>query len=292
MSEIEQQKKRVSFSQYSTYIKCPHKWELDYLKNMRVRDDNINTTFGTAIHHAIQTYLTELFTNGLKSANNLDSNTIFINKFKEEFKKIKEPPAEEDFNSFCEDGKAILAEIFHPMNLNKYFSIKKYSLVGIEIPLNANLINNLEFVGFIDVVLKEKDSDKYKIIDIKTSTNGWNKYMQEDEAKYVQLHLYKHVYSKKFNIPEKNIEIEFFIVKRKLYEHSYFNKSRIQTFSPTNAPKAIKESITNFVKFLDEAFTKDGNYNEDKIFPQCPGERHKNCKFCLYYKNQCDGKPT
>lgn len=45
-------KKRVSFSQYSTFLKCPYKWYLDYVKNLRVKDDNINTTFGTAIHHA------------------------------------------------------------------------------------------------------------------------------------------------------------------------------------------------------------------------------------------------
>ena len=48
-------KKRVSFSQYSTFLKCPQKWYLDYVKNLRVKDDNINTTFGTAIHHAFQT---------------------------------------------------------------------------------------------------------------------------------------------------------------------------------------------------------------------------------------------
>ena len=43
-----------------------------------------------------------------------------------------------------------------------------YELIGIEVPLNANLINNVEFVGFIDILLKYKHTNRYKIIDIKT----------------------------------------------------------------------------------------------------------------------------
>ena len=45
-----------------------------------------------------------------------------------------------------------------------------------------------------------------------------------------QLLLYKQFYSKQFNFPIDKIDVEFFIVKRKLYENMDFPQRRIQTF--------------------------------------------------------------
>jgi CRISPR/Cas system-associated exonuclease Cas4 (RecB family) len=100
-------KKRVSFSQYSTFLKCPHKWYLDYVKNLRVKDDNINTTFGTAIHHAFQTYLTSLYNEGVNIADALDVKKLFLDKFNEEIKKVKDVK-EEEFTDFIFDGNDIV----------------------------------------------------------------------------------------------------------------------------------------------------------------------------------------
>ena len=36
----------------------------------------------------------------------------------------------------------------------------------------------VNFVGFIDVLLKDKTTQDYIIIDLKTSTRGWNKYQK------------------------------------------------------------------------------------------------------------------
>ncbi len=57
---IVNEKKRVSFSQFSWWLKCPHKWYLDYVKGLKQFEDTINTCFGTAIHETIQTYEIEL----------------------------------------------------------------------------------------------------------------------------------------------------------------------------------------------------------------------------------------
>ena len=235
-------KKRVSFSQYSTFLKCPHKWYLDYVKNLRVKDDNINTTFGTAIHHAFQTYLTSLYKEGVSVADSLDVKKLFLDKFNEEIKKVKDVK-EEEFTDFIFDGNDIVDTFCKSANRLKYFPTKDYELVGIEIPLEIPIKNNVEFVGFIDIVLKERGKEYYRIIDFKTSSNGWNSYMKEDVSKLAQLHLYKSVYSKKFNVPLNNIEVEFFIVKRKLYENASFPQSRIQIFKPSAGPTIIKESI-------------------------------------------------
>jgi len=284
-------KKRVSFSQYSTFLKCPHKWYLDYVKNLRVKDDNINTTFGTAIHHAFQTYLTSLYKEGVSVADSLDVKKLFLDKFNEEIKKVKDVK-EVEFTDFIFDGNDIVDTFCKSANRLKYFPTKDYELVGIEIPLEIPIKNNVEFVGFIDIVLKERGKEYYRIIDFKTSSNGWNSYMKEDVSKLAQLHLYKSVYSKKFNVPLNNIEVEFFIVKRKLYENASFPQSRIQIFKPSAGPTIIKESIKSFVEFLDYGFTPDGNYNEANQYIKVPGNAKKNCKYCTHYKKLCDGKAT
>ena len=284
-------KNRVSFSQYSTYLKCPHKWYLDYVKNMRVRDDNINTTFGTAIHHAFQTYLTSLYNESVSIADSLDVKKLFLDKFNEEIKKVKDVK-EEEFTDFIFDGNDIIDTFCKSSNRLKHFPTKEYELVGIEIPLEISVKNNVNFVGFIDIVLKEKNKEFYRIIDFKTSSSGWNSYMKEDVSKLAQLHLYKSVYSKKFNVPLNNIEVEFFIVKRKLYENVSFPQSRIQIFKPCAGPTVIKESIHSFIEFLDFGFNSDGTYNENNQYIKVPGNGKKHCKYCTHYKKICDGKAT
>jgi hypothetical protein len=264
---------------------------LDYVKNLRVKDDNINTTFGTAIHHAFQTYLTSLYKEGVSVADSLDVKKLFLDKFNEEIKKVKDVK-EEEFTDFIFDGNDIVDTFCKSANRLKYFPTKDYELVGIEIPLEIPIKNNVEFVGFIDIVLKERDKEYYRIIDFKTSSNGWNSYMKEDVSKLAQLHLYKSVYSKKFNVPLNNIEVEFFIVKRKLYENASFPQSRIQVFKPSAGPTIIKESIKSFVEFLDYGFTQEGNYNEVNEYIKVPGKAKKNCKYCIHHKTNCDGKAS
>lgn len=282
-------KNRVSFSQYSTYLKCQYKWYLDYVKNLRVKDDNINTTFGTAIHHTIQTYLDKLYKQSAVEADGLDLKKIFLTKFEEEYKKVVEKN-EDEYTDFCFDGIDILETFCKSTNRSKYFPQKDYELIGIEIPLEISIKNNIQFVGFIDIVLKEKNKEKYRIIDFKTSTNGWNQYMKTSEDKLAQLHLYKSVYSKKFNIPLSNIDVEFFILKRKLYENVSYPQSRIQIFKPPAGPTILKESINQFIEFLDHCFDINGNYNMDGKFLKNPGAAKKNCKYCIHYKKLCDGK--
>ena len=102
------------------------------------------------------------------------------------------------------------------------------------------------------MVIKDTVRDVIKIYDIKTSTMGWNKYMKADKNKTDQLLLYKQFYSKQFNHPMDRIEVEYFIVKRKLYENLDFPQKRVQKFTPANG----KPSINQVVKRLDEFILK------------------------------------
>lgn len=285
-------KKKVSFSQYSMWMKCPYSWRLNYLEGMRKTDLNMSIFFGTAMHHAIQSYIEALYTKGLAEAGELNVFQLFKDKLQSELEKEKDKyvPTEEELAEFIEDGENIVKTVLNTANRMKYFPSKKYEFIGVEVPLDMEILHNVNFIAFIDLVLKDKETGKYKIYDFKTAAVGWNNYMKEDEAKYSQILLYKAFYSKKFNVNLSDIEVEFFILKRKLYENVSFPQSRIQTFTPTHTQSAISDALGGFIKFVQECFTPNGEYNKEAKYPKIPGKAKKNCKYCAHFKNKCDGK--
>ena len=167
-----------------------------------------------------------------------------------------------------------------------YFSKKGYELVGIEVPIEYKLPKDIKFIGYMDVVLYDSVRDRYKIIDIKTSTMGWNKYMKADKNKTDQLLLYKQFYGAQHDIPLDKIDIEYFIVKRKLYEKVDFPQRRVQTFQPANGKPSINKVINNLNQFLEESFI-DGEHNLEHNYIKRPSK--KNCRFCEFNQTEhCD----
>ena len=190
-----------------------------------------------------------------------------------------------DMEEFYSHGLIILE--WFKKNRNKYFSKKGYELVGIEVPINYNLPNDIKFIGYMDVVLYNKVSGRYKIIDIKTSTMGWNKWMKADKNKTDQLLLYKQFYSKQFNHPMDRIEVEYFIVKRKLYENLDFPQKRVQKFAPANGKPSINQVVKRLDEFMTESFNSDGEYNTEHIYRKEPSK--KNCRYCDFNQTEfCD----
>jgi hypothetical protein len=302
---IPPKKKKVSFSQYSKWLKCPFQYNLDYIKGFRKTDLSLHLFFGTAMHVAVQTYLETLYSKSKEEANSLDLNELFRATFKKEVEKeaskydllteeekktvTKFTYLQEDYDSFLVDGSNILDTFLNPFTKNKYFPAHKFEFVGVELPLDAEILNNISFIAYVDLVVKDKETGNHKIYDFKTSTLGWNSYTKQDESKYSQILLYKAFYSKKFNIPLNKIDVEFFILKRKLYENVSFPQSRIQTFEPPSNNSAVAEAIQGFTQFVEECFTKEGEYNTTAKFLKIPGKNKKNCKYCPHLKVNCDG---
>lgn len=283
-------KKTVSFSQFANWFTCEHKWYRDYILKEKTFEDNLIMTFGTAIHETIQLYLKTLFGMSDKRADHIDMMKYFKWSFRRQITKKKIPHTQQEFNEFVEDGKNILEEFKDPANRLRFFSRSKWELLGIEDELNVEIQNNVNLTGFLDLVLREKQTGKIKIIDIKTSNTGWNNYQKEDFTKTSQLVLYKALYSKTHNIPLTNIDVEFFILKRKLYENAKYVQSRIDIFKPDSYQKNVLQVISEFGKFVDTCFTVQGDYKMDRKYPKNPGIRKKNCKYCNYLKNgKCDG---
>ena len=282
--------KRISYSQYSQWDVCPHKWKLNYIDKLSEFTDNIHTLFGTSMHEVLQTYLTVMYNDTIKMADALPLEKMLLHRMKYNYTKAMEKNGGEviceqnDMEEFYKHGLSIL-DWFKKRRQN-YFSKKGYELVGIETPINYDLPNDIKFIGYIDVLLYDKVRDRYKIIDIKTSTMGWNKYMKADKNKTDQLLLYKQFYGAQHDIPLDKIDVEYFIVKRKLYEKVDFPQRRVQTFSPANGKPSINKVINNLNQFLQESFI-DGEYNMEHTYIKRPSK--KNCRFCEFNQTEhCD----
>lgn len=309
--------KNVSFSQYSKWLKCPMDWKLSYIDKLAPYEASIHTTFGTAIHAALQEYLRLLYTVGTAEADALDAFGLFKKEYDEGLKDLniateEQTKLSEDerdaldlitwdlVKEFENDGKVILDHVLAYSQRSKHFPSKKYELVGIELPLEIPLKGGtILYKGFLDIVLRDKMTKKVLILDFKTSTNGWNKYQKADRTKIDQLLLYKRFYNQMFKVPMSDIEIEFFVVKRKLYEDVAFPQQRIQRISPPDGKMSMKEVETSFLEFINNGFDKDGEYNKEGSFPKQPGKAKKNCKYCIFkeLKNSegklyCDGKES
>jgi hypothetical protein len=126
--------------------------------------------------------------------------------------------------------------------------------------------------------------NKVKIIDIKTSTGGWNKYQKADKIKLRQLPLYKKFFNEQYQVPLENIEIEYFIVKRKINENAEYAamKRRIQLFSPPGGKTTINQVMSDLEEFVRTCFDGKEYKTDVDFYKDTSG-----CKWCPF-KNRPD----
>ena len=283
--------KTVSFSQYQIYKTCPHQWYLTYVKKLQPFKPSIHLIFGTAFHETLQNYLKVMYEQSATAADKIHLPTYFKAKLIELYKQnssFGHFSTPEELNEFYEDAVAILE--FFKKKRGVFFSKKSSELVGIEIPINGPIVEGIESVkmkGFIDLVIYDKIVDKYTIYDIKTSTRGWSDYEKKDQTKISQILLYKRFFSVLRDVPEDKIDVQFFIVRRKINENLEFAPKRVQEFIPANGVKKVKDAFEDFQNFVKDVFTPDGDYQEKTYLKNID-----KCKFCPYLDkpDYCDRK--
>ena len=62
----------VSYSQYSMWATCPHRWALKYIENKEPYQASIHTVFGTAFHETLQSYITTMYEVSGAAADKMD----------------------------------------------------------------------------------------------------------------------------------------------------------------------------------------------------------------------------
>jgi hypothetical protein len=275
----------VSYSQFSMWSKCPHQWYLTYVEKKQPYQASIHTVFGTAFHETLQQYITVMYEQSGAAADKMDLESLFQERFREVYASEYKAAGThftnaEEMADFFDDGIAMLKWI--KARRNKIFTIRRMKLLGIELPLLLKVANNIYYKAFIDFALYDEDLNKVYIYDIKTSTRGWSDSEKRDDQKTAQVLLYKEYFAKQFGWDVEQIEVEFFIVKRKIYEKAEYPIPRVQSFKPASGKTKRRQTIERFEDFIKDCFDEFGK-PQIKSYIKNIGESA--CKWCPYNNN-------
>ena len=282
--------KNISYSQYTMWKKCPKQWALQYRDGHKMYKPSIHTVFGKALHEAFQHYIQTMYETSAAAADREDINEMLKDQlrahYQDEYKKNKNQhfSSAGELSEFYQDGVEILNYL--KKHRGKYFSKRGWHLVGIETPILMPPMKynpNVLFMGYLDIVMYNEKLDKFKIIDIKTSTNGWKlKYVKDDEDKQFQLILYKKYFAEQFGVPIENIDIEFFITRRKVYEEGDFPQKRFQMYSPPSGKIKTSRATKAIEEFMSECFIENKHTTKEMH----PNPSKWNCSFCPYKEDK------
>lgn len=284
----------ISYSQFSTYLKCPKSWELKNIKKIKEDKPSIHMVFGNAMHSVIQTYFKVMYTKTIKAADELDYKEMLKTQLREEYAKDKAKhgynfTTPQELSEFYEDGLEII-NYLKKKRATYIESPKDWVLVGIEIPLCLIPDKNrptVRFTAYLDIVFRTKTKPyRYKVIDFKTSTNGWKEWDKKDKGKIAQVILYKKFFADQYGVKEDQIDVSFLILKRKLQLESMYPQRRLQKFEPAQGTRIVKQTIQTFTDWVEACFDQEGQYATDHGYLALAGTNFKNCKFCPYNENE------
>lgn len=273
----------ISHSQMTIFGQCSYRWGLRYRDKIKIPDPSVNLIFGVACHELIQSYLTIYYEQSKAAADRLDLVMTFRQKLKslylEEYENNgkKHFSTPEELEEFCLDGITILR--YFKTKVVKYFSKKGWHLVGCEVPISHNILPNVFYNGFLDLVLYHEPTNTIEIIDLKTSTKAWYDKSKKDEGKLAQLLLYKKLFSDQFNFPIENIGVKFLILKRKIKDDGDYPEKRFQEFIPASGKGKISKAYTMLETFANSTFDDHGVIRQDKFKKEIS---QFNCQYCQF----------
>ena len=275
--------RHISYSSISTYNKCPKLWEMQYLRGEIPFKQNIYTCFGTAMHETVQTWLEVMYHDKVKNAKELDKHKLLYENMIKSYKQGKAQNGHEHFSTqdeltkFWIEGKHILD--FLEKKRGGYFSTKNMQLAGIETLLYQEIRPGVMFKGLVDLVFYHPNTDRWTIMDIKTSTTGWRDAQKKNPNLTAQVILYREFFAKQFGIDKDKIDVEFFILKRRVPAEAEFAsmQKRVQQFSPSSGPRKTKEVINSMNKMMSEVLDEDGNFIDKDYKCTNPFGKCENC---------------
>lgn len=258
--------KHISYSSLSTYNKCPKLWDLQYRQRAIPFYQSIYTCFGTAMHETMQTWLEVMYHTSVKAANDINLDQLLYDNMIKAYRSSKAQNDHKHFsnpdelNQFWLDGKHILD--FLKKKRAGYFSTKTMMLAGIETLLYQEIKPGVMFKGLVDLVFYHPNNDTWTIMDIKTSTSGWRENQKKNPNLTAQVVLYKEFFARQFGIEKDKINVEFFIVKRRVpAEAEYASmQRRVQEFSPNAGPRKTKQVLESMNKFLSEVLDENNEF--------------------------------
>jgi hypothetical protein len=277
--------KMVSYTQFSAWSECPHRWKLMYIDKLK-QPPNIHLAFGSAMHETLQEYLDLMYNKSIKAADEFPIYEDFQERFMKMYGDYKEQigdnfATKKDLMEFVNDGLNIIE--FFLQRRQMHFSKRGTKLLGVEMPILTPPHGehpNIMLYGKLDLVFYDEDLQKVSIWDIKTSTKGWTKWDKENKIKTAQMVLYKRYFAEQYNIPVESIDCKYFIVKRKIPKDPKYPAmaSRIQTFEPSSGKTTMNRVTKQLHAFIDDCFEND--MYKVKEYTKNPSD--KTCRWCPF----------
>ena len=268
----------ISFSELTQFRECGHKHLIEKYLKLAVSPTSIHLIFGNSIHSAIEV--------GVRDKLNLEAR---IQHFRENFTKemMDKMMGTKDYNevsNFTNQGEHILRL------LSTEKILEKYELIGVEMSLYEKLFNNFHFKGFIDLILKDKNTGRILIIDWKTSGEQWDVQKKKKNKVFMaQMRLYKYFYSRKCNVPINEIDCKYIVLNRlknkKCPELGYGDLQPVEIFSTNDD---IMEAVTLVAETL-----RNIHINKEFLKAKFAGSKN-DCFFCPYKSNPtlCNENPN
>jgi len=266
--------KNISYTQLSAWTECPHRWKQMYIDKIK-QPPNIYFSFGTAMHETLQEYMELMYNKSQQHADEFDAHTHFQEGFlalyKGDVEKVEGVhfATQKELIEFTNDGLEIID--FFLRHRQEHFQKHGWKLVGIEMPILIaphEGFPNVLLMGKLDLVMFDETLHKIVIWDIKTSTRGWNKYEKNNKLKTSQMVMYKKYFAEQYNVPVENVDVRYFIVKRKIPDNPKYQimKSRIQKFEPSSGKTTQNQMVKNVRRFIEDVFVEGTHiYDTDKI---------------------------
>ena len=241
-------KNHISFSELKIWKECAFKHKLMYVDGIKKFIGNEHTAFGKAVHDTCE--------KSVLSSAPIDQKKYFQECFLREVQDLRTKGIDINKHMISEmrtQGDSLVDFILPA--LKNYFG--EYEVLSAEEDLYELIDDtNLNYKGFIDLVLKTKDG-KYHIIDWKTCSWGWDSRRRSDSMTTYQLTYYKYFFAKKHGIDLKDITTYFALLKRTA------KKDRAEIFDVTSGNKKIENSL----KLLNKAVynIKHKNYIKNRL---------------------------
>lgn len=265
----------ISFSEFSLYSQCGHKHLLVKYLKLVTEPPSIHLYFGNAIHAAIE--------HSIKDGIGAEKRVAFFreNFTKEMTNNMKSDPSFSELGHFLEQGENIL----RILNVEKIF--EKYKIVAVEEPLYENLFGKYFFKGFIDLIVQDRVTGEYVIIDWKTSGEEWDvPKKKKDEIFMCQMRFYKYFYARKHNIPLDQIQCRYVVLNRlkskKNPKGGFGSLQRVDIDSTEDEMKFSLIKLATAVKNIH--ILKE--FKKSKYEVDSNGKsKEKDCFFCQFKNN-------
>ncbi len=258
----------ISFSEFSLFNQCGHKHLLEKHLKLIEPEMTVHLFFGNAIHAAIEKSLKD--TIGLSRR---------VDMFKRTFAKDmldymrNEPGFQKDLEEYLKQGE----ELLNLLSIEEIY--KKYKVVSVEEPLFEHVYGEFYFKGFIDLVVQDRETGKYVIIDWKTSGQKWSiKKKLSDDIFLCQMRFYKYFWARKNNISLEDIRCEYVVLNRlKNKNNTDSGCGGIQYVEIDSTNDEIYESLQKLADTIE-------NIHLNKRFPKIKhtGNEFLGCMFCKF----------